>query len=98
MRIGVLGTGDVGKALAGRFTELGHDVLVGTRDPDATRARSSPGAGTEGAGAATAGAGTAGAGTAGAGTAGAGTEGAGAGWPATLRLGMQSEAAAHGEI
>jgi predicted dinucleotide-binding enzyme len=31
MKIGVLGTGAVGEALAGRFTELGHDVLVGSR-------------------------------------------------------------------
>jgi predicted dinucleotide-binding enzyme len=33
MRIGVLGTGMVGQALAGRFAELGHDVAMGTRDP-----------------------------------------------------------------
>jgi len=31
MRIGVLGTGPVGRALAGRLTELGHQVLVGSR-------------------------------------------------------------------
>jgi predicted dinucleotide-binding enzyme len=39
MRIAVLGTGMVGKAVSGRLAELGHDVTVGTRDPDATRAR-----------------------------------------------------------
>ena len=31
MRIGVLGTGMVGRALSGRLAELGHDVLVGSR-------------------------------------------------------------------
>ena len=39
MKIAVLGTGSVGQALAGRLLELGHDVVVGTRDPEATRAR-----------------------------------------------------------
>jgi hypothetical protein len=39
MRIAVLGTGAVGTALAGRLAELGHTVTIGTRDPDATRAR-----------------------------------------------------------
>jgi predicted dinucleotide-binding enzyme len=39
MKIAVLGTGMVGKAVSGRLAELGHDVTVGTRDPDATRAR-----------------------------------------------------------
>ena len=40
MKIAVLGTGSVGQALAGRLLELGHDVVVGTRDPEATRSRS----------------------------------------------------------
>jgi 8-hydroxy-5-deazaflavin:NADPH oxidoreductase len=31
MRIGVLGTGMVGKAIASRLTELGHDVQIGSR-------------------------------------------------------------------
>jgi hypothetical protein len=31
MRIGVLGTGSVGTARAGRFVELGHDVVMGSR-------------------------------------------------------------------
>lgn len=39
MRIAVLGTGVVGRTLAPAFARLGHDVVVGTRDPDATRAR-----------------------------------------------------------
>ncbi|HSE56164.1 MAG TPA: NAD(P)-binding domain-containing protein [Nocardioidaceae bacterium] len=42
MRIAVLGTGMVGQALAGRLSELGHDVAVGTRDPAATMARDEP--------------------------------------------------------
>lgn len=42
MRITVLGTGMVGRAVAGRLAELGHDVVVGTRDPDATLARTEP--------------------------------------------------------
>ena len=40
MDIAVLGTGMVGQALAGRLDELGHAVVMGTRDPAATRARS----------------------------------------------------------
>ena len=39
MRIAVIGTGMVGQALAGRLDELGHDVTVGTRDVDASLAR-----------------------------------------------------------
>jgi predicted dinucleotide-binding enzyme len=39
MRIGVLGTGMVGRALADRLAGLGHDVVVGTRDVDRTLAR-----------------------------------------------------------
>ncbi len=39
MHIAVLGTGTVGRALAGRLHDLGHTVVVGTRDPQATRAR-----------------------------------------------------------
>jgi predicted dinucleotide-binding enzyme len=31
MRIGVMGTGMVGRALAGKLAELGHDVRVGSR-------------------------------------------------------------------
>ncbi len=39
MKIAVLGTGMVGRALAGRLAELGHEVTVGTRDVAATMAR-----------------------------------------------------------
>ena len=39
MKIGVLGTGPVGQAIAAKLAELGHGVLVGTRDPAATLAR-----------------------------------------------------------
>jgi 8-hydroxy-5-deazaflavin:NADPH oxidoreductase len=34
IRIGVLGTGMVGQALAGRLVELGHDVRIGARRTD----------------------------------------------------------------
>lgn len=33
MKIGVLGTGSVGQAIATRLLELGHDVTMGARDP-----------------------------------------------------------------
>jgi predicted dinucleotide-binding enzyme len=33
MKVGVLGSGDVGKALAAGFLKHGHEVMVGTRDP-----------------------------------------------------------------
>lgn len=42
MRIAVLGTGTVGRALAAAFNRLGHDVVLGTRDPGETAARSAP--------------------------------------------------------
>jgi predicted dinucleotide-binding enzyme len=42
MKIAVLGTGMVGQALAGRLAELGHEVTVGTRDIDATLAKTTP--------------------------------------------------------
>jgi len=42
MRIGVLGTGMVGRALAGRLAGLDHDVVVGTRNPEQTLARGDP--------------------------------------------------------
>ena len=42
MKIAVLGTGTVGRALAGRLSGLGHDVTIGTRDPQATLARTEP--------------------------------------------------------
>jgi predicted dinucleotide-binding enzyme len=42
MKIAVLGTGMVGQALAGRLSELGHEVTVGTRDVEATLAHTEP--------------------------------------------------------
>jgi 8-hydroxy-5-deazaflavin:NADPH oxidoreductase len=42
MKVAVIGTGMVGQALAGRLAELGHDVTVGTRDVQATLARTTP--------------------------------------------------------
>ena len=42
MDIAVLGTGMVGQTIAGRLHELGHAVVVGTRDPKATLARTAP--------------------------------------------------------
>ena len=43
MNIAVLGTGAVGQALAGRLHELGHTVVLGTRDPEASRGRTDEG-------------------------------------------------------
>lgn len=37
MRIAILGTGNVGTALARPWAEMGHDVVFGTRDPDSTK-------------------------------------------------------------
>jgi predicted dinucleotide-binding enzyme len=42
MRIAVLGTGSVGRTLAARLASLGHAVTIGTRDVQATMARSEP--------------------------------------------------------
>jgi predicted dinucleotide-binding enzyme len=39
MKIAILGTGMVGRTLAGKLDELGHDVVIGTRDPASTAAR-----------------------------------------------------------
>jgi hypothetical protein len=39
MRIAVIGTGVVGRTLAGRCAELGHETVVGTRDVSATLSR-----------------------------------------------------------
>ncbi|MBV8945131.1 MAG: NAD(P)-binding domain-containing protein, partial [Solirubrobacterales bacterium] len=32
-RVGVLGSGEVGRRLAGAFRSRGHDVMIGSRDP-----------------------------------------------------------------
>ncbi len=42
MKIAVLGTGMVGRTIAAKLTTLGHDVALGTRDPEATLARIPP--------------------------------------------------------
>jgi 8-hydroxy-5-deazaflavin:NADPH oxidoreductase len=42
MRIAVLGTGMVGRAIAARLAELGHEVAVGTRDLAETMGRTEP--------------------------------------------------------
>src|SRR3989344_3170204 len=34
MKIGILGSGPVGKALANGFTKHGHEVMLGTRNPE----------------------------------------------------------------
>ncbi len=39
MRIAIIGTGVVGRTLAQGLQQAGHDVVVGTRDPDATKRR-----------------------------------------------------------
>jgi 8-hydroxy-5-deazaflavin:NADPH oxidoreductase len=43
MKIAVLGTGVVGQTLAEKLAQVGQEVMVGTRDPADTRARSEPG-------------------------------------------------------
>src|SRR5215469_6400456 len=43
MRIAVLGTGVVGRTRAAKLDGLGHEVVIGTRDPAATNARTEPG-------------------------------------------------------
>lgn len=42
MTYAVFGTGMVGQTIAARLLELGHDVVIGTRDPEATLARTEP--------------------------------------------------------
>jgi 8-hydroxy-5-deazaflavin:NADPH oxidoreductase len=42
MRLGILGTGVVGKTIAAGLVDLGHDVMVGTRDPQETLSRTEP--------------------------------------------------------
>ncbi|MBV9166574.1 MAG: NAD(P)-binding domain-containing protein, partial [Solirubrobacterales bacterium] len=38
-RVGVLGTGEVGRRLATGFSSRGHDVMIGSRDPGNTGLR-----------------------------------------------------------
>ena len=42
MRLGILGTGTVGKTLAAGLNGMGHEVMVGTRDAGETMSRSEP--------------------------------------------------------
>ena len=42
MKIAVLGTGMVGRTIAAGCADLGHEVAIGTRDPEATLARTEP--------------------------------------------------------
>lgn len=42
MKIGVLGTGSVGQAISGKLAELGHEVVIGTRDVAATLSNTEP--------------------------------------------------------
>jgi predicted dinucleotide-binding enzyme len=44
MKIGIFGTGGVGRTIAAKLTSLGHDVMLGTRDEQATLARTEGGA------------------------------------------------------
>ena len=37
MKIAIIGAGNVGKALAGRFAKAGHEIVFGVRDPAAAR-------------------------------------------------------------
>ena len=37
MKIGILGSGDVGRRLADGFIELGHTVKIGSRDPNQSK-------------------------------------------------------------
>ena len=39
MQIAILGTGAVGRALGRAFSGAGHEVVIGTRDPERTRQR-----------------------------------------------------------
>lgn len=43
MNIGILGTGGVGQTLAAKLADLGHSVMLGTRDVQATLARTEQG-------------------------------------------------------
>ncbi len=47
MRVAVLGTGVVGQSISSRLSELGHDVVIGTRDVSATASRADLPAGVE---------------------------------------------------
>jgi len=40
MKIGILGTGDVGKRLGTGFISIGHEVKIGSRDPESEKVKS----------------------------------------------------------
>jgi 8-hydroxy-5-deazaflavin:NADPH oxidoreductase len=42
VRFGILGTGVVGKTIAARLDGMGHEVMVGTRNPEETKSRAEP--------------------------------------------------------
>src|SRR3712207_4796746 len=42
VRLGILGTGTVGKTIAARLAGLEHEVIVGTRNPEETLSRTEP--------------------------------------------------------
>jgi 8-hydroxy-5-deazaflavin:NADPH oxidoreductase len=42
VRFGIFGTGVVGKTIAAPLARLGHEVMVGTRNPDETLSRTEP--------------------------------------------------------
>lgn len=42
MKIAVLGTGEGGRLHAAKLSELGHEVVIGTRNPEVTLARTEP--------------------------------------------------------
>jgi 8-hydroxy-5-deazaflavin:NADPH oxidoreductase len=42
VRFGILGTGVVGKTIAARLDGMGHEVMVGTRNPEETTSRAEP--------------------------------------------------------
>jgi hypothetical protein len=42
VRFGILGTGVVGKTISARLAGLGHEVMIGTRDPVETLSRTEP--------------------------------------------------------
>src|SRR3712207_6165450 len=42
VRFGILGTGIVGRTIASRLAGLGHEVMVGTRNPADTVSRTEP--------------------------------------------------------
>ena len=43
MRIGVIGTGNVGRSIAGLLARAGHEIRFGTRDPGREKAEGLPG-------------------------------------------------------